>query len=791
MKDIILPQELIDRLKSEIKEEILGDIEKSRLDSIESIQPKFDFKIDSVEKRIDRLEDKKPQELGVIEGSLKDIIELTNKKDEEFYKNVAFNPQVRSDIKDEVLKKIQIPKDGEDGKTGAKGKKGEDGKDYKLDEKDRVDIAAKVDLSDIVSEDDFNIRIKNIVSEFNKKIRRANGGLSGQEMIKEFNKILDTDDWQNGLPGDLSLPANLSYVQFDTTLGIQPHSEGLLQYDKANKTLLFYNDEEDSSLQIGQEIWLRGKNNTGSTITNGQLVYINDNDAGLPTFTLAKADAAVTAIGTIAFATHDIEDGTIGLATRTGTVRALDTTGCTAGQILWLSATTAGAFTPTQPNSPNFSVSVGNCGVVNATTGTIEANINAGGNTRDVIKIFNGAILEDHAITISSNGTVVTLTLEKNGGGNLSLFFDGLFSIFDTTPAASVTLTAGSDTAPTLNFIYIPKSTKVLTANTTGFPVNEQVVPIAEVIAQSAASLQTDGCYKCHAWTDHLSDSVDQGHVSHVNKWIRKQHSTWLSGVAPTTSITVNGGAIDNVFYSNNSGNILQLHEHSFPAIDMSTGAPIFVVNDATTAFRRATDLNTLDETSLGVTLRSNNTYYSIVVWGVISEGGTDSKIFANLPTGSYANSTDAITDPFGFSNFTIPSDFKGTGFLIARIVLRFQTVSSGTITEISTIDLRGLLPSTGAGSSGGAGGTEFSDNLFRIQNVADNTKEIDYDASAITTATTRTITMPDRNIDLSNVPDGAIKTGATQVAAGAAAGEPWATASHATLPDNVILIGV
>ena len=34
-------------------------------------------------------------------------------------------------------------------------------------------------------------------------------------------------------------------------------------------------------------------------------------------------------------------------------------------------------------------------------------------------------------------------------------------------------------------------------------------------------------------------------------------------------------------------------------------------------------------------------------------------------------------------------------------------------------------------------------------------------------------------------------KSGATQVAAGAAAGELWATASHATLPDNVILGGV
>lgn len=36
-----------------------------------------------------------------------------------------------------------------------------------------------------------------------------------------------------------------------------------------------------------------------------------------------------------------------------------------------------------------------------------------------------------------------------------------------------------------------------------------------------------------------------------------------------------------------------------------------------------------------------------------------------------------------------------------------------------------------------------------------------------------------------------ALKSGATQAAAGAAAGEVWKTASHATLPDNVLMVGV
>lgn len=38
---------------------------------------------------------------------------------------------------------------------------------------------------------------------------------------------------------------------------------------------------------------------------------------------------------------------------------------------------------------------------------------------------------------------------------------------------------------------------------------------------------------------------------------------------------------------------------------------------------------------------------------------------------------------------------------------------------------------------------------------------------------------------------DSPIKSGATQAAAGAAAGELWITSGHASLPDNVVMLGV
>lgn len=47
---------------------------------------------------------------------------------------------------------------------------------------------------------------------------------------------------------------------------------------------------------------------------------------------------------------------------------------------------------------------------------------------------------------------------------------------------------------------------------------------------------------------------------------------------------------------------------------------------------------------------------------------------------------------------------------------------------------------------------SEFSDTLFRILDDIDNSKELAFDVSGLTTSTTRTITMPDRDVDLENI---------------------------------------
>lgn len=63
-----------------------------------------------------------------------------------------------------------------------------------------------------------------------------------------------------------------------------------------------------------------------------------------------------------------------------------------------------------------------------------------------------------------------------------------------------------------------------------------------------------------------------------------------------------------------------------------------------------------------------------------------------------------------------------------------------------------GRGPTGPTGPSGADGGDEKLDGVFRIQNTADDTKEISFDASGIATGTTREITMPNTDVDLGDI---------------------------------------
>ena len=165
----------------------------------------------------------------------------------------------------------------------------------------------------------------------------------------------------------------VSDLQFDLDGPARTPAEGLIYWDTDSKTLAAKLDGPDVVMQIGQETHVRVLNKTGSDIPNGSVVYVNGQHDNRPTIALAKADAAATAKLT-GMATETIENNTTGYVTVFGLVRGLDTSAYTAGDKLYLSAATAGAFTATAPSFPNFVAFVGRVITVSATDGIIGIN---------------------------------------------------------------------------------------------------------------------------------------------------------------------------------------------------------------------------------------------------------------------------------------------------------------------------------------------------------------------------------------------------------------------------------
>jgi len=144
----------------------------------------------------------------------------------------------------------------------------------------------------------------------------------------------------------LESPKSVRFVPQDPA---PAHDEGQLYYDDVTKTLAFQNDVDGVNLNIGQEQHIRVYNNTGDTILNGQALRMTGATSGVPVVALTLADAYSTS-SALGLATHDIPNGSIGLATVFGNVGGIDTSGYAVGDELNLSTLVPGGFTTDNPD---------------------------------------------------------------------------------------------------------------------------------------------------------------------------------------------------------------------------------------------------------------------------------------------------------------------------------------------------------------------------------------------------------------------------------------------------------
>ena len=195
---------------------------------------------------------------------------------------------------------------------------------------------------------------------------------------------------------DLTTPL-FDYIDFNLATTVA-HQEGRLHWNSDDGTLEVGMPGGNVILQIGQEQLLKVKNDTGSTILNGSVVYINGASGVNPTIALADADNISTAY-VLGMATEDIL--TFGFVNLMGAVRAINTDPATynGGDVLWLSQT-AGGFTKVKPDAPAISVFIGYVVRPHATEGivvirpTVVPRLTALSDVNDATVNTNGQILE-------------------------------------------------------------------------------------------------------------------------------------------------------------------------------------------------------------------------------------------------------------------------------------------------------------------------------------------------------------------------------------------------------------
>lgn len=195
----------------------------------------------------------------------------------------------------------------------------------------------------------------------------ANSVAGGNVVGQVANSLVAGTVYTNAQPNitsvgtltSLAVAGNITGVDvlsFDTSNGTGTLTTGQMSWDVTERTMSL-GMLNGVTQQIGLETYVVVK--ASSAITDGQVVMF----AGASGDNVLAAPADVTSVGfqteyVIGVATQSIATNDFGYITVFGQVHGLNTNGFNVGDILWLSTSTPGALTSTQPTDPNFQIQV-------------------------------------------------------------------------------------------------------------------------------------------------------------------------------------------------------------------------------------------------------------------------------------------------------------------------------------------------------------------------------------------------------------------------------------------------
>jgi hypothetical protein len=207
--------------------------------------------------------------------------------------------------------------------------------------------------------------------------------------------------------GDSVSYNNSSYIAIQTTTGNVPTNTAYWQLLASSSTL---------------KLSTTARNNTGSTIPAGAVVYFSGASGNLPLIALAQANTEMTSSKTIGITAVAIANNATGEVVVSGLADNLNTSSFADGVALWLSPTVPGGLTITKPSAPDHMVFVGFVTRSHPTQGTIEVKIQNGFELQELHNVAINGITNGQIIQYESSTQLWknhTLTKTDVGLGNV------------------------------------------------------------------------------------------------------------------------------------------------------------------------------------------------------------------------------------------------------------------------------------------------------------------------------------------------------------------------------------
>jgi hypothetical protein len=230
---------------------------------------------------------------------------------------------------------------------------------------------------------------KGVVHE-NFTLATGEGLAGGGKLSNDRTFDLDSSYWDFDTDGNLEVVNGLDVGGYLDLAEISPPAS-----PAANQLRYFSEDVKGFSFpsivdaggmtrKLLRDSVFVGKNETGSTIAASRIVYAAGSVDDVPSIALAKADAAAT-MPAIGVTLESIADGAFGRIMQVGLLEDVNTLAYSAGDVLYVSAATAGVPTATAPVYPNIAQEIGTILVDSATVGAIQIV------ARSILAILHGA----------------------------------------------------------------------------------------------------------------------------------------------------------------------------------------------------------------------------------------------------------------------------------------------------------------------------------------------------------------------------------------------------------------